>query len=88
MKKTNKIFKGIVIVMVSLLVLLVGTAKAQVFIEDYDQSESSRAATEDFNFIVMYEGSDVDAYVPISDGVLLLVGLGGAYLLTNRKKHK
>ena len=85
MKKT---FKRIVIAGVTLLVLLCGTARSQIFMQDFDQTDNPRVEADEFGFFVTYEGSDIDAYTPIGDGVLLLVGLGGAYLLTNRRRKE
>ena len=47
MKNTKKTFKGIVIVIVSLLVLLVGSAKAQIFLQDFDQTDNPRVEADD-----------------------------------------
>ncbi len=86
MKNTKKTFKGIVIVILSLLVLLVGSAKAQIFLQDFDQTDNPRVEADDYGFIIGTQGSDADQYVPLGDGLLVLVGLGGAYLLKNRKR--
>lgn len=85
MKNTKKTFKGIVIVIMSLLVLLVGSAKAQIFLQDFDQTDNPRVEADDYGFIIGIQGTDADQYVPLGDGLLVLVGLGGAYLLKNRK---
>ena len=87
MKKTRMTFKGIVIVTVALLVLLSGTAKAQIFLQDFDQTESPRAPADDYGLFLGAPGSDGDQYLPLGDGVLLLLGLGGAYLLKHRKRE-
>lgn len=87
MKNTKKTFKGIVIVIVSLLVLLVGSAKAQIFLQDFDQTDNPRAKADDYGFIIGIQGTDADQYLPLGDGLFVLVGLGGAYLLKNRKRE-
>lgn len=87
MKKTRKTFKGIVIVMVTLLVLLAGTAQAQIFLQDFDQTESPRAEADDYGLFIGFQGGDGDQYLPLGDGLLVLMGLGGAYLLKNRKRE-
>ena len=87
MKKTNKTFKGIVIVTVTLLVLIVGSAKAQIFLQDFDQTENPRAPADDYGLFIGFQGGDGDQYLPLGDGLLVLMGLGGAYLLKNRKRE-
>jgi hypothetical protein len=87
MKNTKKTFKGIVIVIVSLLVLIVGSAKAQIFLQDFDQTDNPRAEADDYGLFIGAQGADADQYTPLGDGLLVLVGLGGAYLLKNRKRE-
>ena len=87
MKKTSKTFKGIVMVAMTLLVLLSGTAKAQIFLQDFDQTtDNPRVEADDYGLFIGQQGFDGDQYLPLGDGVLLLVGLGGAYLLRKKKK--
>ena len=87
MKKTSKTFKGIVMVAMTLLVLLSGTAKAQIFLQDFDQTtDNPRVEADDYGFFIGPQGFDGDQYLPLGDGLLLLMGLGGAYLLRKKKK--
>ena len=87
MKKTSKTFKGIVMVAMTLLVLLSGTAKAQIFLQDFDQTtDNPRVEADDYGFFIGPQGFDGDQYLPLGDGVLLLMGLGGTYLLRKKKK--
>ena len=87
MKKTSKTFKGIVMVAMTLLVLFSGTAKAQIFLQDFDQTtDNPRVEADDWGFFIGPQGHDGDLYLPLGDGVLLLMGLGGAYLLKKKKK--
>ena len=88
MKKTSKTFKGIVMVAMTLLVLLSGTAKAQIFLQDFDQTtDNPRVEADDYGFFIGPQGFDGDQYLPLGDGVLLLMGLGGVYLLNRRKRE-
>ena len=88
MKKTSKPFKGIVMVAMTLLVLLSGTAKAQIFLQDFDQTtDNPRVEADDYGFFIGPQGFDGDQYLPLGDGVLLLMGLGGVYLLNRRKRE-
>ena len=62
------------------------TSKAQVFILD-DELDNPRIQSEEF-FIDNpgWHGSGEDWYTPVGDGVLLLAGLAGTYLLGKKKK--
>lgn len=82
MKKT---IKTITIVVISLLLLVAGAAKAQIFLSDFDQTENPRVEAEDYGFIIGYQGGDPDQYLPLGDGWLLLAAAGGAYWLKKRK---
>ena len=82
MKKT---IKTITIVVISLLLLVVGTAKAQIFLSEFDQGDNPRAESDDYGFIIGPQGGDADQYVPLGEGWLLLATLGGAYWLKKRK---
>ena len=85
MKKTTK---TITIVVISLLLLVVVTAKAQIFLSDFDQGENPRVEADDYGFIIGYEGGDLEQYLPLGDGWLLLAGLGGAYLMRKRNRNR
>ena len=84
MKKSVK--KMVSIVIITLLVMMSHTAYSQMFLMDFDQDGNPRDPAEDMGTIIPIEGLDVDQYVPIGDGILLLAGLGGAYLLAKKKK--
>lgn len=84
----KKMIKTITIVAISLLLLVAGAAKAQIFLSDFDQGENPRVEADDYGFIIGYEGGDLDQYVPLGDGLLLMVGLGGAYLMSKRNRNR
>ena len=84
MKKSVK--KILTIVIVVLLSLTTHTAYSQIFLMDFDQGENPRVESEDMWLIIPIEGLESDQYVPIGDSILLLAGLGGAYLLAKKKK--
>ena len=87
MKKTRMTFKGIVIVIVSVLMLMSSPAQAQIFLQDFDQTtDNPRVEADDYGFFIGPQGFDGDQYLPLGDGLLLLMGLGGAYLLRKKKK--
>jgi len=84
MKKRVK--KIVSIVIVILLTLMTNTAHSQIFLMDFDQGENPREPCEDMWLVIPIEGLEGDQYVPIGDSILLLASLGGAYLLTKKKK--
>ena len=86
MKKSVK--KILTIVIVVLLSLTTHTAYSQIFLMDFDQGENPRdpVEVEGFWFVAPMDGQEVDQFTPVGNGVLLLAGLGGAYLLTKKKK--
>ena len=77
-----------VILVLLLMLLSVTTATAQVFILDDEFEGTMRNPTEDFGLIVPIEGLDSDQYLPLGDGLLVLVVLSGEYLMKKRKKSK
>ena len=81
----KKMIKKIVTVFICLL-MMSGTMKAQIYIADDDQGYNLRSETEGFSFILGEQGSEIDQFTPLGEGLLLFVGLGGAYLL--KKRHR
>ena len=76
----------IAMVLLTVLFMAVVPLKAQIFIADDEFEGMMRLAESEYVLVVPLEGSDADQYVPVGDGMLLLAGLGGAYLL--KKWHK
>ena len=74
------------------LVMLAGTAFGQIIYtdEDYGTHLRSGSSNPGIGVMVPLQNSNLDQwkyeYVPLGDGLLLLAGLGGAYLLGKRKK--
>ena len=85
--KMNNTIKRFITV-IGLLLVLFGPVQAQVFIMDEDVEGNIRIKDSEFTVPVPYQGTDLDEYLPLGDGVLLLTALGGAYLLRKRKKSK
>jgi len=84
--------KFIIIFLLAMLAGAVGhkEARAQIFIlseEEFNNRASSSAGN-----LVPLQGGENDLwgnnYTPLGSGWLLLSGLGGAYLLSKRQKHK
>ena len=85
MKRMNKN----IMVLLTALLLCVGSLKAQIFIADNEFEGMLRQETDEFVLFAPVEGIDYDQfYSPIGSGWLLLSGMAGAYLLSKRKKQK
>ena len=78
-----------VISLMAVLLMAVGTAFGQVIITDEDVNHN-RAEQNQSNIgvMVLQEGVNYDQwkYAPLDGGVLLLAGLGAAYLVGKRRK--
>ena len=77
-----------IVVLMAVLMLFVGPMKAQVFIADDEFEGTLRLEEDEFVLFVPNQGHDGDQFVPIGEGMLALTVLGGAYLLTKRKKKE
>lgn len=84
-----KYMRNKIVAILTVLLFTTGITQAQVFIMDEDLGDNSRIGGSSFVIPpVPYQGADLDEYVPLEEGLLLLAGLGGAYLLKKRKKEK
>ena len=65
-------------------------AMSQVFMTDEEAWENKREAQGAPNITVLIPKQDVDwdQFTPVGEGVLVLAGLAGAYLLGKRKKEQ
>lgn len=70
--------------------MIITPSMAQVFISDEEAWEHVRVATESPNLGVMIplENVEYDQYVPVGNGLLILSGLGFAYMVGKRKKDE
>ena len=86
LKKHTAMKKRIVTIILALFMGAVPTM-AQVFIMEDDESMSPRDPESAITFNVIVASQDVanDQFVPLGEGILLLSGLAGAYLLRKRK---
>ncbi len=86
LKKHTAMKKRIVTIILALFMAVVPTM-AQVFIMENDESMSPRDPESAITFNVIVASQDVanDQFVPLGEGILLLSGLAGAYLLRKRK---
>ena len=85
----KKSIRNIVLVIIFLLTLLANTATAQIYLMDSDQGDNVRVESDDWEFFLGAQGSDDDQslYTPLGDGMLVMLGLCGVYLLRNRKRE-
>ena len=80
--------KKLIIAITAVLTLATAPAMAQVFLDD-DASNGNRAANADgFGVMVPEQNVTYDQYVPVGEGMLLLAGLAGAYLIGKRRKEE
>jgi hypothetical protein len=80
--------KNKTVVLVALMLMLARPMQAQIFIMDDEFESNIRVGESEFVVPAPYQGGDLDQYLPLGDGLLLLAGLGGAYLLGKRKKEQ
>ena len=78
------------IAIIAALMLATAPAMAQVFIMDEDEFNNGRAGSSDPSSLNVdlpgIYNSGEDWYTPVGEGIVVLAGLAGAYLLGKRKK--
>lgn len=78
--------KKLILAITTILTLASAPATAQIFLDDEDLN--NRATNPDvFGVMVPEQNVTYDQYVPVGEGILLLAGLAGAYLVGKRKKE-
>ena len=79
------------IAIIAALMLATAPAMSQVFIMDEDEYNNGRStmSEEQFGVMVPSQGVDYDQwkFSPLGEGIVVLAGLAGAYLLGKRKKE-
>lgn len=82
--------KSIVLTAMMALALLLTPMKgrSQVFLDEEDDDSPRIAVSEVTFLIVPLQGIDSDQTTPLGDGLLLLGGMGAAYLFAKRKKKE
>ena len=68
------------------MLLTAGSCMAQIFITDEDQDGRKTASQDEFSVMVAEQNVAYDQYVPVGSSLLVLTGLGAAYLLGKRRK--
>lgn len=78
------------IMTIAIATILAAPAMAQVFLEDEDIN-GNRAGESSSQLLInnpaVYD-SGADWYAPVGEGIFVLAGLAGAYLLGKRKKEE
>lgn len=78
-----------ILTIVAVLTMAITPAMAQVFIDDDEWNDNRVQRDGDaVGAMVPSQDYDKDQYVPVGEGLLLLGGLGAAYLLGKRKKNE
>lgn len=81
--------KKLIIAITTVLMLASAPAMAQVFLDDDDQFDNRTRLNEgDLGVMVPSQNVEIDQYVPVGEGILLLAGLAGAYLVGKRRKEE
>ena len=81
--------KKLILAITTVLTLASAPAMAQVFLDDDDNFDNRTVLSEgDFGAMVPSQNVEIDQYVPVGEGFLLLAGLAGAYLVGKRKKEE
>ena len=77
------------IMTIAIATLMAVPAMAQIFLDDEDLNNRGNGAStiEGLGVMVPEQNVTYDQYVPVGEGILLLAGLAGAYLVGKRKKE-
>ena len=83
--------KKVILTIVAVLTMAITPAMAQIFLDDEGENVGRTRCTNppgEFHVMVPAENVNYDQYVPVGEGLVLLTGLGAAYLLGKRKKNE
>ena len=78
-----------IIAIATVLMMATAPAMAQIFMTDEDLN--NRAGADDPSMYINLPGSfnsGMDWYAPVGEGLVVLAGLAGAYLLGKRRKEE
>ena len=77
------------IMTIAIATMFVAPAMAQVFLDDEDMNGNRANGSSQMiiNNPAVYDSGD-DWYAPVGEGIFVLAGLAGAYLLGKRKKEE
>ena len=74
------------IMTIAIATMLAAPAMAQVFLDD--ESVNKRAPGDPGSVIVPSQDGPNDQYLPVGEGLFVLAGLAGAYLVGKRRKEE
>ena len=77
-----------IITIAALMLMAVVPAMSQVFILEDNEWNNKRNSQDGFGVMVPEQNVIYDQYVPVGEGLFVLAGLAGAYLLGKRKKEQ
>ena len=77
-----------ILTIVAGLMMAITPSMAQVFLDDDDYNNSRAQYNGELGAIVPPQNDLHDQYVPVGESLVLLTGLGVAYLLGKRKKNE
>lgn len=81
--------KKLILAITTILTLASAPAMAQVFLNDDDSYDNrTRLSEGELGVMVPSENVEIDQYLPVGEGILLLAGLAGAYLVGKRRKEE
>lgn len=83
--------KSLVIIILAMLIGSTAPVKGQIIYTEEDHGTNLRQTTDGtFGVMVPMQGADMDQWkiAPLGNGMLLLAGLGGAYLLSKKRKKE
>ena len=77
------------IIAIAIATMMAAPAMAQIFIDD-DQPNNRANREEEFGVMVLSQDVEYDQwkYAPVGEGLFLLAGLAGAYLIGKRRKEE
>ena len=80
--------KKLILAITTVLMLVSAPAMAQVFLDDDDQfGNRANVSQDEFGVMVPSQNAEIDQYIPLGDGFVLLSVLGGAYLIGKKRKN-
>lgn len=90
-KITLEMMKKTILTIVAALTMAITPAMAQVFLDDGEWNDGRDPWAEGesgFGVMVAEQNVTYDQYIPVGEGLVLLTGLGLAYLVGKRKKDE
>ena len=76
-----------IITVAALLFMAIAPLRSQILIVSDDEFNNNRSTTDGFGVMVPQQDIHLDQYVPLGEAMLLLAGMGAAYLVAKRRKE-